>query len=66
MSTRAHRAHINMLIGKLRRGHDLHIGQAGIERALGYPLAEATTAELGGVVAGLEAVLDAARQGVTR
>lgn len=58
-STRVHRSHVMMLLGKLQRGFDLPIRQRDIERELGYPLIEADHAVLSGVIAGLEAVVKA-------
>lgn len=55
-STRTHRSHVRMLLGKLRNGKGLIVSQRDIERELGYPLIEADHAVLSGVVAALEAV----------
>lgn len=64
-TTRAHRAHVLMLLGKLRHGKNLFINHKDLEAALGYPLIEADATTLRGVIAALETVVVADRP-VTR
>lgn len=48
-----------MQIGKLARAHNLDVTIKAIETELGYPIIEASMDELRGIIAGLNAVIQA-------
>lgn len=57
MRTRLHRSEVNAQLGKLFRAHGLKVDRGAVEKALGYPLAEANMDELRGIIAALSAVV---------
>lgn len=63
MRTRLHRSEVRHQLSRIVRAGGPRVTATDVERALGYPLIEAGTAELTGVIAGLSAVYAAVYDG---